>query len=119
MIKAKKGDVFSCEVCGLVVTVDDIGLDMAEIHCCSTDMAKGRAAADKAKRKTKLAVAKNPAKAVKPIAAKAKKKAGPAVKAKAKAALKTKPAAKAKTKAAPKAKARKPAASKASAKAKK
>ena len=87
MVKAKKGDVLSCEVCGLIVTVDDIGLDMAEIDCCKMGMAKGKAAADKVKKKTLLAVAKAPAKAVKPVAAKAK---APAKKPAAKAAPKAK-----------------------------
>jgi hypothetical protein len=101
MLKAKKGDVFSCEICGLIVTVDEIGLDMAEINCCKMDMAKGKAAADKAMKKTLIAAAKAPAKAVKAITAKAK----PAAKAKAKPAAKAKakPAAKAKAKPAAKA----------------
>jgi hypothetical protein len=114
MVKAKKGDVLSCEVCGLIVTVDDTGLDMAEIDCCKMSMAKGKAAADKAKKKTLLAVAKAPAKAVKPVAAKAKAPVKPAAKAapKAKAKAPVKPAAKAAPKAKAKAPAKKPAAKK-------
>ena len=90
MVKAKKGDVFSCEVCGLIVAVDEIGLDMAELSCCKMGMAKGKAAVDKAKKKGLLAAAKAPAKTVKPVAAKAKAPAKPAAKAapKPKAAVK-------------------------------
>jgi hypothetical protein len=80
MVKAKKGDLFSCEVCGLIVAVDEIGLGMAEISCCKMGMMKGKAAADKAKKKGLLAAAKAPAKAVKPVAAKAKAPAKPAAK---------------------------------------
>jgi hypothetical protein len=115
MVKAKKGDLLSCEVCGLIVTVDEIGLDMAEISCCKMDMAKGKPAADKAKKKGLLAPVKAPVKAVKPVAAKAKAPAKPAAKVtaapKPKAAVKKAAPAKAKApvkkaaKAAPKAKA--------------
>jgi len=66
MVKAKRGDVFSCEICGVILTVDEIGLGMAEISCCKMDMAKGKAAAEKAKKKTELAMkatAKAPARA--------------------------------------------------------
>ena len=51
MVKAKKGDVFSCEVCGVILVVDEIGLGMAEINCCKMGMAKGKAAAEKARKK--------------------------------------------------------------------
>ena len=92
MVKAKKGEQFSCDVCGLIVTVDEIGMDMAEISCCKMDMAKGKAAIDKAKKKGVLAAAKAPAKAVKPVVAKAKAPVKPAAKKKvapkAKAAVK-------------------------------
>jgi hypothetical protein len=91
MVKAKKGDLFSCEVCGLVVSVDECGLNMAEINCCKLGMSKGKAAAEKAKKKTLLAAAaKAPAKVVKPVAAKAKAPVKAAVKkaAPAKAAVK-------------------------------
>ncbi|MBA4397228.1 MAG: hypothetical protein C0394_07590 [Syntrophus sp. (in: bacteria)] len=84
MLKAKKGDIFSCEVCGLIVAVDDIGLGMAEISCCKMDMAKGKAAADKAMKKNMLAAAIAKAKAVKPVAAKAPAPIKPAAKAAAK-----------------------------------
>jgi hypothetical protein len=69
MAKFKKGDVLTCEVCGLVVVVDDsCGCAVGEILCCKNkSMVKGKAAAVKAKKK---AAAK---KAVKKPAAKAKK----------------------------------------------
>ncbi|MEI7637907.1 MAG: hypothetical protein WCJ37_11415 [Syntrophus sp. (in: bacteria)] len=55
MAKAKKGDLLSCELCGLVVVVDDVvGISMAELICCKEPMAKGKAAAEKAKKKATL-----------------------------------------------------------------
>lgn len=83
MAKFKKGDVLTCEVCGLVVVVDDsCGCAMGEIICCkSKPMIKGKAAADKAKKQK--AAAKTAAKKVvkaKPAVKKAGKK--PAAKAK-------------------------------------
>jgi len=53
MAKLKKGDALTCEVCGLVVVVDEsCGCAVGEIICCKTKpMAKGKAAADKAKKK--------------------------------------------------------------------
>ena len=75
MAKAKKGDRMGCNVCGLVMVVDEAcGCETAEIICCKKPMVKKRAAAAK----------KPKAKAVK-----AKAKAKPA-----KAAAKAKPAAK-------------------------
>jgi hypothetical protein len=83
MAKFKKGDVLTCEVCGLVVVVDDsCGCAVGEIICCKTKpMAKGKAVADKAKKKK--AAAKATAKKVvkaKPAVKKAGRK--PATKAK-------------------------------------
>jgi hypothetical protein len=84
MAKAKKGDVLSCKVCGLVVVVDEAcGCATSEILCCEKPMAKGKAAA------TKKPAAKAVAAPAK-TAAKAAAKATPAKKAVAKA----KPAAK-------------------------
>jgi hypothetical protein len=85
MAKFKKGDVLTCEVCGLVVVVDDsCGCAVGEIICCKTKpMAKGKAVADKAKKKkaaakttTKKIVKAKPAmkKAGRKPATKAKKK---------------------------------------------
>lgn len=79
MAKLKKGDALTCEVCGLVVVVDEsCGCAVGEIICCkSKPMAKGKAAADKAKKKKAAAKASaKPAvkKAGKKPAAKAKKK---------------------------------------------
>jgi hypothetical protein len=87
MGKLKKGDLLTCEVCGLVVVVDEAcGCAVGEIICCEVQpMVKGKAAAGKAKKKP---VAKA---AAKPAAAKA-------VKGKTSAPVKAvKPAAKAKT----------------------
>ena len=59
MAKFKKGDVLTCEVCGLVVVVDDsCGCAVGEIICCKKQpMAKGKAVADKAKKKKAAAKA--------------------------------------------------------------
>ena len=38
MSKVMAGDVFSCEVCGLAVVVDECGCAMAEIICCEEPM---------------------------------------------------------------------------------
>ncbi len=100
MAKAKKGDLLSCDACGLVVVVDEAcGCETAAVVCCGKPMAQGKMAATRAK---KLATAKKPAaKAVK-APAKAAAKAEPAKKAAAKPAAK--PAAKAAAKAKPAAK---------------
>jgi hypothetical protein len=83
MAKAKKGEYLSCDVCGLVVVVDEAcGCATAGIICCEKPMAQGKAAANRTKKK---AVAKKPA----AKAVKAPAKAKPA-----KAAAKAKPAAK-------------------------
>jgi len=88
MAKFKKGDVLTCEVCGLVVVVDDsCGCAVGEIICCKNKpMVKGKTAAEKAKKKkvetkaaARSAAAKKTAKA-KPAVKKAGKK--PAAKAK-------------------------------------
>ena len=88
MAKLKKGDLLTCEVCGLVVVVDEAcGCAVGEIICCKDKpMVMGKAAAAKVKKK---AAAPAPAK---PAAAKAvKAKAAPAAKA-AKPAAKKPPA---------------------------
>ena len=91
MAKAKKGDVLSCDACGLVVVVDEAcGCETAEIICCDKPMATGKMAANRAK---KLAAKKPAAKAVK-AAAKAKPAKKAPAKAAKKAAVKAKPAAK-------------------------
>ncbi len=97
MAKARKGDVYSCEVCGLIVVVDEVcGCATADLLCCKAPMGKGKAAAVKARKKA-LALK---APAAKPAA---KAKAKPAKKAAPKAAVKKaapkKPAAKAKKRA--------------------
>ncbi|MEN6318537.1 MAG: hypothetical protein ABFD82_07245 [Syntrophaceae bacterium] len=102
MAKLKNGDLLTCQVCGLVVVVDEAcGCAVGEVICCEDNpMVKGKAAAAKAKKKAlpttaakpaavKKAVkgkaaapAKKPAAKAKPAAKKAGKK--PAIKAKAK-----------------------------------
>ena len=97
MAKAKKGDVLSCRVCGLVLVVDNAcGCSATEILCCKKPMAKGKPAARK----------KSPAKALK-VSAKASTKVSarkkPAAKVNAgtsaKTVAKAKPAAKKSTRA--------------------
>ena len=67
MAKAKKGELFTCELCGLVVAVDEWGNStVGELVCCDVPMEKGKAAAAKAKKAAKPAKkAKKPAKAKK------------------------------------------------------
>lgn len=85
MAKLKKGDVLTCDVCGLVVVVDEsCGCAVGEIICCKKQsMVKGKAAAVKAKKKkaaTKASAKAVAAKAAKKVVKKAGKK--PAAKAK-------------------------------------
>ena len=79
MAKAKKGGYLSCDVCGLVVVVDEAcGCASADVLCCGKPMASGKAAANKAKKTAAAAkpvkkpAAKKPAKAAAKKAAKAK-----------------------------------------------
>jgi hypothetical protein len=69
MSKVMSGDVFSCEVCGLAVVVDECGCAMAEIICCEEPMIykgpvtrKKAPAAAKPKKKTAVKKAKPAAK---------------------------------------------------------
>jgi hypothetical protein len=72
MAKAKKGDLLSCELCGLVVVVDEVvGMSMAELICCEERMGKGKAAAEKAKKKAALTAAQGTVKKVVKTAIKA------------------------------------------------
>jgi len=100
MAKAKKGDVLSCEACGLVLVVDEAcGCETAEVICCDKPMAvkkpaasrvkkltakpaakKAKATAKKAKPAAKKKAASAKAAARKPAKAAAKKKAAPAKK---------------------------------------
>ncbi|HQL90211.1 MAG TPA: hypothetical protein PLQ15_06380 [Syntrophales bacterium] len=92
MAKAKKGDLFTCDVCGLVVAVDEsCDCAVGELICCDVPMEKGKAAAAKAKKAAKKA---KPAKKAKKPAIAKKVKAAPKKKAKV-----AKPKAKAKSKA--------------------
>ncbi len=76
MAKARKGDKFTCDVCGLVVAVDETcDCAVGEIICCDTPMRKGRAGM-KAKKKAgakKVAKKKPAKKVVKKAKAKPKK----------------------------------------------
>jgi len=90
MAKVKQGGYLSCDVCGLVVVVDEAcGCATADVICCDKPMIPGKAAANKAKKK---AGAPKPAAKAMKTAAKAKP---------AKAAAKAKPAKKAAAKAKP------------------
>ena len=90
MAKAKKGDLFTCELCGIVVAVDEsCDCVVGELICCDIPMEKGKAKMKKAAKPAK--------KAKKPVQAK-KVKAAPK--------KKTKPAKAKKVKAAPKKKAK-------------
>ncbi len=52
MAKAKKGDLFSCETCGLILAVEDpCGCPTCAVICCGQPMGKGKAAANKARKK--------------------------------------------------------------------
>ena len=93
MAKVKKGDVFSCSACGLIISVDEAcGCVTSDLICCDEPMLKGKAAAAKAK-SAKTAKPAPAAKSVKgkPAAPKkpvAKKAAAPKPKAKSTAAKK-------------------------------
>jgi hypothetical protein len=59
MAKVKKGDIFSCNECGLIITVDEAcGCAATELICCEEPMVKGKAAVAKAKAAKKPAVKK-------------------------------------------------------------
>ena len=63
MAKAKKGDLFTCEVCGLVVAVDEsCDCAVGELICCDIPMEKGKAKMKKAAKPAKKAVKKATAK---------------------------------------------------------
>lgn len=53
--KIKRGDNLSCEVCGLVLTVDELCgcMEAHEIICCDLPMKKTRAASKPTKAKAK------------------------------------------------------------------
>jgi len=66
MAKARKGATFTCDVCGLIVAVDETGDGaVGEIICCDIPMKKGKAVM-KAKKKAgaKKVAKKKPAKKV-------------------------------------------------------
>jgi hypothetical protein len=68
MLKTAKGDVFSCDECGMIISVAESCEcdDSCELICCGVPMAKGKIAARNVRKK---AVAKK----VKTILAKVKK----------------------------------------------
>jgi hypothetical protein len=72
MATAKKGDKLSCEVCGLILTVDEtFGIATLEkLVCCRKPMKKGAATAKRIKKKFKAAAAAPAAKKVVKKAAK-------------------------------------------------
>ncbi len=84
MAKAKKGDLFTCEVCGLVVAVDEsCDCAVGELICYDIPMEKGKAKMKKAAKPAKKA-AKKPVKKAAPkkkAAKKPVKKAAPKTKA--------------------------------------
>ena len=85
MAKAKKGDLLSCVKCGLIVVVDQgCQCSAAEIICCKQPMAKGKLAANKARKKAPALTApkKVAAKKATKATVKTKAKAAPAPKAK-------------------------------------
>ena len=66
MAKAKKGDLFTCELCGLVVAVDEsCDCVVGELICCDIPMEKGKAKMKKAAKPAKKA-AKKPVKKAAP-----------------------------------------------------
>lgn len=96
MAKTKQGDLLSCSACGLVVIVDEIcGCDETVLVCCDQPMAKGRVAADKAKKKAHAKPVMSAVKAVKAGGAAKAKIAPPKPAAKKAPAKPAKPAAKA------------------------
>jgi hypothetical protein len=78
--KVKTGDTLNCEVCGLVVVVDEeCGCAVTEIYCCEEPMVnKGPAALKKKATAVAAAKKKTAVKKAKPVAK--KKTAKPAVK---------------------------------------
>lgn len=50
--KITKGDAYTCEVCGLAVSIDSVCgcVDVCDIVCCGTPMTKKRARATTAKK---------------------------------------------------------------------
>jgi len=73
MAKAKKGDLFTCEVCGLVVAVDEsCDCAVGELICCDIPMEKGKPVKKAAPKKK---AAKKPVKKAAPKTKAAKPKA--------------------------------------------
>ncbi len=53
MARAKKGDRYVCDECGMVISVDEpCGCDACEIVCCDVPMVKAAGVAKKAIKKT-------------------------------------------------------------------
>ncbi len=101
MAKAKKGDLLSCHVCGLIVAVDETCgcASLSEVICCEQPMEKGKMAAKKVRKSA--AIQAQPKAAPKKVVKK-KAKAKPAKAAKTAAVKKTVSKSKIKAKVAPK-----------------
>lgn len=70
MAKAKTGDRYVCDECGMVVSVEGACIcDPCGLVCCDVPMVKAPGAATKAKKKASPAKAKKAKAAVKPKAA--------------------------------------------------
>ena len=65
MAKAKEGDLYGCEECGMIVCVEDpCGCSACEIICCDVPMKKKAGAARKKKVMSKARAAPQKAKAI-------------------------------------------------------
>lgn len=74
MAKVKKGDLFSCAACGLIISVDEAcGCAATELICCGKTMVKGKAAAAKVRKSPPMSNVK----AIKPAPARKAVKAAP------------------------------------------
>ncbi len=65
MVRAKEGDLYVCDLCGMAVTIEEAcGCDACGLVCCDVPMVKKAGGARKAKKKTAPAKARRaPAKA--------------------------------------------------------
>ncbi|OPY08312.1 MAG: hypothetical protein A4E67_01005 [Syntrophaceae bacterium PtaB.Bin038] len=64
MVRAKAGDLYACEVCGMAVTIEEAcACDACGLVCCDVPMVKKAGGAGKAKKKAAPARAKRTPKA--------------------------------------------------------
>ncbi len=83
MAKTRKGDVFSCQICGIVCVIDAAcGCETCDMLCCGQPMAKGKGSADNAREKAAELTAAKRAKSASKAAAKKATAKKPAAKAK-------------------------------------